>query len=116
MADRVSVGDATITSMEQLLSTLEKAQTSHMEATVAMQLHMEYMEDCSRRNNIRLKGFPEATGPEDLPATISAVVGQLIGDSLPDNLEFDWIHRAPCPRSADPERLRGDIPLSQVYP
>lgn len=88
--------------MDHRLTTLEKSQATQLEATVAVQLHMEDMEDLSS-NNIRLKGLPEVTGTEDLPATITAIISQLLGDALPDNLEFDRIHRALGPRSADPE-------------
>lgn len=83
---RVSAGETALTTMDKRLAELEAAQRSHMEATIAMQLHMEDLEDRSRRNNVRIKGLPEATGSEDLPETVSAIIAQLLEDSLPANL------------------------------
>lgn len=52
-----------------------------------LQLHQEEMEDRSRCNNLRLRGLPEATGSEDLAATVT--FRRLPGDPLPQNLEYD---------------------------
>lgn len=40
------------------------------------------MQDRSRRNNLRLRGFPEATGAEDLAATAADIFHKLPGDTL----------------------------------
>lgn len=67
-----------------------------------MQLHLEEMEDRSRRNNLRI---PEATGPEDLAETATAIFRMLMADP-PPNLEIDRIHRTLGPKSTDPARPR----------
>lgn len=58
------------------------------------------MEDRSHRNNLRLRGLPEATGPEDLADTAVAIFRSLPG------IELDRIHRALGPKPTDPLRPR----------
>lgn len=41
------------------MSALGSLQNSHVDAAVALQLHIEDMEDWKRRNNLRLWGLPE---------------------------------------------------------
>lgn len=93
-----------MSTLEQQVYALESLQDSHVDATVALQLHMEDMEDRSRRNNLWLRGLPEATGMEDLSETAAAIFRKVAGNSLPTSLEFEWIHRALGPRSTDPNR------------
>lgn len=73
------------------------------------QLCQEDMEDRSRRNNLRLRGLPEATGTEDLSATALAIFRSIDGVVLPTHVTIDRIHRALGPRSADPARPRDVI-------
>lgn len=61
------------------------------------------MGDRSRRNNLRLRGIPEATGPEDLVETVTAIFHKLL-DSPPPSLEIDRVHRTLGPKSTDPSR------------
>lgn len=59
------------------------------------------LEDWSRRNNLRLRGLPEATGVEDLADSTLDIFRDIAGDAYPANLTFDRIHRALGPRSSD---------------
>lgn len=43
------------------VSALEQSQDAQRETTTALQLHLEKIEDRSRRKNLRLQGLPEAT-------------------------------------------------------
>lgn len=54
LTDRVDTGETSISSLENRLGTLEQSHVAQAEATVALQLHMEDLEDRSRRNNLRL--------------------------------------------------------------
>lgn len=67
---------------------------------------MEDIEDRSKRNNLQLRGLPEATGTEDLSKTAAAIFRNITGVSLPAQLVFDKIHRAPSPLFNDPARSR----------
>lgn len=66
---RLTAGETSVMDLEWRVSALEHLQDAHIDTTTMLQLHMEEMEDRSRRNNLRLWGLPEAMGPEDLPAT-----------------------------------------------
>lgn len=81
------------------MTALKTQQTIQATTAMSMQLHMWEIEDRSMRNNL-----PEATGTEDLAATTLAIFRQLAGESFPDSMEFDSIHRALGPHSPDPER------------
>lgn len=96
-----------MTSLEKRVSELEHLHEAHVDAATMLQLHQEEMED--RSNNLHLRGLPEETGPEDLAATAIAIFRKLPGDSLPQNMEFDRIHRALGPKSQDPNRYADSI-------
>lgn len=68
-------------------------------------MHLEEMEDRSRRNNLRLRGIPEATGPEDLAEWVTAIFLSLL-ETPPPSLAIDRVHRTLGPKSADPDRPR----------
>lgn len=62
LAVQVETGEASITSLESRVTALEQTQTSQALTAVDLQLHLEDMEDRSRRNNLRMRGLSEATG------------------------------------------------------
>lgn len=95
--------------LERRISAVEASCTTQANTILNQQLRLEEMEDRSRRNNLRLRGLPEATGAEDLTATIMAIFRDLMGELYPNSLSFDRIHRALGPRSTDLERPRDVI-------
>ncbi|KAM5171847.1 olfactory receptor 1E16-like [Mantella aurantiaca] len=66
-------------------------------------------EDRNRRNNLRLRGIPEATGAENLEATILAIFNIVLGTPPANPITLDRAHRAIGPRSSDPARPRDVI-------
>lgn len=80
-----------------------------MDVTVSLQRHLEDMEERSRQNSLWIRGLPEATGPEDLAATVTAIFQRVSGDAFPNHVEFNRIHRVLGPRSNDPARPRDMI-------
>lgn len=50
-------------------------------------------ENRSRRNNIRLRGLPEATSGGDLRATVTAIFNRLLDKPPTAELELDRVHR-----------------------
>lgn len=87
--------------LETRVQALERANASHMVESQEMQLHLEEMEDRSRRNNLRLRGLPEATGPEDLAVTVTAIFDSLLDPTPPS---IDRVHRTLGPKSTEPSR------------
>lgn len=59
--DQVDSGEALISSLAHWVSALECSQVSQATTAVDLQLNLEDMEGCSRRNYLRLRGLPEAT-------------------------------------------------------
>lgn len=105
LTDRVDSGEATISSLTHRIEALECSQESQDATAVDLQLHLEDLEDRSRRNNLRLRGIPEATGVEDLSATVTAIFQEVMGPS-PPSVELDRVHRILGPKSPDPARPR----------
>lgn len=66
LTDRVDAGESSISSLEARMGPLEQSHVAQEESRVALQPHMEDLEDRSRKNNLRLQGLPEATGTEHL--------------------------------------------------
>lgn len=93
-------------SLVQKMSGMEARQNRMEEKMRFMQLQMEDLEDRNRRNNVRIKGFPEHVPPYMLHDAILTVFKQLLGDMPPEKLELDRIHRAPGQRFSDSSRPR----------
>lgn len=109
LSARLTSGESSLESLEQRVSYLETQQKTQSQAAVELQLRLEETEDRSRRNNVRLRGLPEATGPSDLLATATDIFKRVAGAHLPEQIEVDRIHRALGPRSTDPNRPRDVI-------
>lgn len=103
--NRVTSGENRISTLEERMQAMEQSHQAHSLEAQEMQLHLEEMEDRSRRNNLRLRGIPEATGQEDLAATATAIFQSLL-DNPPPHLEIDRVHRTLGPKSTDPARPR----------
>lgn len=105
LADRMNTGEASVTSLKGRVAALEQARDLHRDSTIALQLHLEDIEDRSRRNNLQLRGIPEDTAMENLGETVKEMFRTMLDD--PDlNIELDRVHRALGPRSEDPSRPR----------
>lgn len=106
---RLTSGESSLTTLEKRVTALESRQDSQSASAVELQLCVEEMEDWSRRNNVPLRGLPEATGPEDLLATVTDIFRRVAGDHLPEQIEVDRVHRALGARLSDPARPRDVI-------
>lgn len=70
---------------------------------------IEDQDNRNRRNNIRIRGLPEAMGVEDLPETVKGIFISILGTIESVNLEIDRVHRALGPRNPDPAKPRDII-------
>lgn len=105
LTEWVESSDTSILSLTQWVSALERSQASQTATAIDLQLHLEDLEDHSRRNNLRLRGITEATGAEDLAVTVTAIFQTILGND-PPQLELDRVHRTLGPKSADLDRPR----------
>lgn len=102
---KVDSNDLTVSSLTQRVLALERSQETQTSRAVDLQLHLEDLEDHSRRNSLRLRGIPETTGSEDLSASVTAIFQKLLG-TAPPLLELDRVHRTLGPKPSNPERPR----------
>lgn len=105
ISERVDAGESSISALTQRVKDLEQSRETQAATAVDLQLHLEDLEDRSRRNNLRLRGIPEATGAEDLEATVLAIL-QGVLDTPQTSTELDRVHRTLGPRPSDPDRPR----------
>lgn len=103
LTDCIDAEEAAASSLELRVSALECSQASQVTTAEEMQLLLEELEDCRSRNNLRLQGLPEATGAEDLAATVT-VIFQSIMEAPPPTMDIDRVHRALGPKTTDPDR------------
>lgn len=109
LSDRMNAGETTVTDLALRVKQIEDTQATQTKLVLTQQLHLEEIEDRSRRNNLRIRGLPEATGTEDLSATATAIFREIASTDFPATLSFDRIHRALGPKSTDPNRPRDVI-------
>ncbi|CAH2322102.1 Hypothetical predicted protein [Pelobates cultripes] len=101
--------DTRITAIEQRAETAE----SQWQATdtairrqgdliLAMRRHLEDLDNRGRRNNIRVRGVPEADGAgENIAESLTQLFRIILREEAPDHFRFDRAHRALRPRTAD---------------
>lgn len=85
--------------------TLETQVSAHQQCFTIMQLQKEDAENLSRRNNIGLKGIPEAM-EADLHVSVRAIFNQLLWDPPSSVMQIDRFHHVPASRAAYQEAPR----------
>lgn len=69
------------------MSAVEASHTAQAATILTQQLQLEEIEDRSRRNNLHLRGLPEAAGTEDLAASTMAIFKDLMGEEKEEKYE-----------------------------
>lgn len=105
LSERVTLGEMAVSSLEDRVSALEQAQDSHKDSAISLQLHLEEIEDRSRRNNLRLRGIPEAVGSDQLAETVKEIFRTALDESGTE-IELNRVHRTLGPRPSDPSNPR----------
>lgn len=115
LAERVSTGEASFSILENRVSELERARDHHRDTTIALQLHLEDVEDRSRWNKLWLRGLPETTKAENLGDKVQEIFRIILEDPT-GSIDIDRAHRALGSRSADPGRPRDVVCRLLRYP
>lgn len=93
LTDWVTTGEESVTSLEARVLPLEQTWDQHRETAISLQLHLENVEDQSRRNNLRLRGIPESADVENIGAKMTEIFRGVLGD--PEAvIKLDRAHRA----------------------
>lgn len=96
--ERVTVLETSTTTVDARISNLETEHWAFRRHLVEVQLRLDDGKNRSRRNNLRLRGLPEATMGPDLRVSV-AILNQILGKALTAELELDRVHRIPGPRA-----------------
>lgn len=59
------------------------------------------LEDCSRRNNVKIRGVPESIPPSNLHKYVSDMIAKLLPEITPIKRTINRIHRIPKPKHLD---------------
>lgn len=105
LSNRVTSGETAVSPLEDRVSALEQARDSHRDTVISLQLHLENIEDRSLRNNLRLRGIPEAISSDHLAEEVKEVFRTVLDDPDTD-IELDRVHRTLGPRPTDPSNPR----------
>lgn len=97
-----------------LLALTEKCKTQNLRIN-SMLDQMDDLENRSCRINIRIRGVPEATVPQDIVPTLQGVFKQILGLEVPTYIEIDRAHRALCLPSEDPDKSQDIISKLHKY-
>lgn len=80
LTDHVASREESVSSLAERVAALKQSQDQHREAAIALQLHLEDVEDRSRCNNLRLRGIPEPADAEDVGAKVIGIFCDVLGD------------------------------------
>lgn len=112
---RVCEVETSTSLLESRMSAMEKVHVDYKKRLILMQLSIDDGENRSRRNNIRVRGLPEATSGSDLRATIVAIFNRLLDKPPTDELELDRVHRVQGPRRGDDPAPRDVLARVHYY-
>lgn len=93
-----------------------KSSTRNLYIAHRMALYkLEDQENRNRRNNIRIRGLPEATRDDDLAASVRGIFNTLLGNQADHPLKIDRVHRALRPRNLSTDTPRDIICRLHYY-
>ncbi|XP_018408440.1 PREDICTED: contactin-5, partial [Nanorana parkeri] len=98
LTQRVEDIDGEVQTTKQDIYRLQSQSVAQAAIIRDLQRHVEDLDNRGRRNNIRIKGLPEATGTEDLPAVLQMLFNNILGAPSSNKIEMDRAHRALRPR------------------
>lgn len=95
--------------MVQVVADIQDTVKYHEEVLNFYRDQLDDYENRDRRQNIRIKGLPETILSPDLLPTVQRLFRQIMGDSSPENIEVDRVHRIPSYATPNSERPRDII-------
>ncbi|CAH2296662.1 Hypothetical predicted protein, partial [Pelobates cultripes] len=83
------------------ISTTDTAISRQGELLLTMRRAIEDMDNRDRRCNIRIRGFPESDGGENVEELLSGLFRNILQQEAPPRFKFDRAHRALRPRAPE---------------
>lgn len=79
-------------------SALENKVLAQQRELQDLRLHIDDLENRSRRNNLRIKGMPESVEDKDIHTALNSIFSELIGKEDSQNLGIERAHRVYRPK------------------
>lgn len=93
LGSRMSEAETRISDLEDANNSREASIDSAVSSLKALQDKVTYLEDYSRRNNVRVMGIPEKTEGEDLRRFVLGILSEQLGLDVNTGLEIERVHR-----------------------
>lgn len=101
IADRMQEVEISTTQPETQIVQLHTDQNAHTLQLREMQRHLEALDNRGRRNNLRVRGIPEAIEYDQIQQTVTAIFNNLLDRPATSPIEMERIHRALSPKWRD---------------
>ncbi|CAH2325024.1 Hypothetical predicted protein [Pelobates cultripes] len=100
------------------LTKIQSLQQTHNEAILFLQRKIEDLDNRGRRNNLRIRGLPEAPDgeSENVTLTLTSLFNKLLNRPHDTSINFDRAHRAVRPKALPNEKPRDVICRLHHYP
>lgn len=109
LGHRVELLENSHEAVVQAVADIQDTAKYHEEALNFYRDQLDDYENRDRRQNIRIKGLPETIQSPDLLPTVQRSFRQIMGDSSPENIEVDRVHRVPSNVTPNSEKPRDII-------
>lgn len=100
ITNRVDALEETHDSTKSYVMELQQHSSASVRALRETRRHLEDLDNRGRRNNIRIRGLPEAEGQEDLQVILESIFNNLRELPLSTPIKLDRVHRAIRPKNA----------------
>lgn len=104
-----------IEAQSALRQELAEQRAQHQVQISLLHNHLDDLENRHRRNNLRIRGLPEAVGRADLKSTVVNIFNSVLGHDHPREITIDRVHRSLGPPAVDPARPRDIICRLHYY-
>lgn len=95
--------------MVQVVADVQDSVKDHEDALNSYKDQLDDYENRDRRQNIRIRGLPETIQTSELTSVVQKVFSQIMGDSVPECIEIDRVHRVPAYITQNLEKPRDVI-------
>lgn len=105
--DKVSHIESKMGEISETFNSMVDAHNEHEDDIVWLKSKVADLEDCSRRNNVKIRGIAELVKTSELTAFLTNIIKEALPDLPLEERIIDRIHRLQKPRHI-PEKLPRD--------
>lgn len=86
---------------DKAISRLEKVTKTHSSYLIAINRHLEDLDNSGRRNNIRVRGIPETVTAEQIKPALQSIFTHILEGPADTVIDFYRAHKALKPKGAE---------------